>query len=108
MPRGITAQEITSSIKTPGAGDILTTPVLDAVTTIAILRVANPRQPISFQRSGDSDLECTVDFSINGVDFDSSLQEVVADESITTMSGHLVAYIKVTRTDGSGKLIVVV
>ena|SRR5690606_9185524 len=97
-------QQINSKIRFIGNGDIYTTDTLDATTTEYILTIANPPEIISFQRTGD--LQYTVDFSITGKDYPASLQKAVSDETITTVKDNLYKYVKVTRTSGSGKLII--
>lgn len=100
----ISKKQINSKLRSVGFGEILVTETLDATNTEEILTIANPSGQLSFQRNGD--LECTVDFSLNGQDYPAGLQLVIADATIYNFSTSVVKVLKVTRTAGSGKLIV--
>lgn len=99
MPRGLTKRDTLAS-KSFGAGDRISTINLDGTDTVDIISIGNPVEKISFQRNGT--LQCTVEFSINGVDFQDSI--AVTTNTIASYNTHIISHVKVTRTAGEGKL----
>lgn len=83
-----------------GAGERTSTAELSASSTTEIIKIGNPRQKVSFQRSGT--LQCAVSFSINGVDFQDTVNVTTA--AIASYSTHVISYVKVVRSAGTGKL----
>ena len=102
-PRGATRSDITKKMRVPLHGDILTTPVLDGTDTESTIKVANPGEKLAFQRTGT--LECNIEFCLNGIDFQDTM--IVNDATVTTFTSYPVTHIKVTRTAGTGKLVIV-
>ena len=101
--RGATRKDVIQGMRKPFHGDILTTKELDATTSVEILKIANPGEVVAWQRAGT--LTGTVEFSLNGVDFTDST--VFNTAAVGVFSTYPVRFIKVTRTAGSGKLVVV-
>lgn len=103
MLRGARLQDVTKKQRVPGFGDILTTDVLNAVDTEEILSIANPGEVIAWQCNGS--LVCDVEVSLNGADFVAAGTGAVA--TIASFSTHPVRFVKITRTGGEGKLVLV-
>jgi hypothetical protein len=103
MVRGLTLQDGIKGRRVPGFGDILTTQLLNGTETQEILSIANPGRKIAWQCNGS--LTCNVEVSINGTDFVATGTGAVA--SISFFDTHPVRFIRVTRTGGEGKLILV-
>lgn len=85
------------SVKT---GEVLGSGSLDAVTnTIAIVSFGRPSEKVSFQ--ADSTFTGTVEFSINGKTWSSTIPAVTA---MTTYTTHAVTIARVTCTSGTGSV----
>lgn len=104
MSRGLTAGQISRDIKVPGFGDTITTSVLSASTTEEVISIANPGSVIAWQ-SKDT-LAANIEISLNGTDYISAGTATAA--GISSFNTHPVRFVKVTRTGGEGKLVLVV
>lgn len=102
-PRGLTRKEVMQGMRKPFHGDFITTDTLDATTTVEILQIANPGEIIAWQRKGT--LAGTVEFSLNGEDFVDST--AFNSTAVGSHSTYPVRFIRVTRTAGEGKLVIV-
>lgn len=78
-----------------------TTSSLDASTTVEIVELGAPMARITFQGTGD--LAGTVEFSVDGEHWFSSTA-IAGSNAPTTYTTHNFNSIKVTRSNGSGRL----
>lgn len=84
------------------AGDEQASGVLDAVTTIEIVELTGPSTKVTVQTTDT--LAVTVEYSCNGVTFFGST--AAAAGVPVTQSTHVVSVIKITRTAGSGRAVI--
>lgn len=82
--------------------NIVATGTLDATTTQEIVVLPIAASKITVQSTGD--LAGTFEVSINGSDWESST--AFLDGVMGSYSTHIVGSVRVTRTGGSGKLII--
>lgn len=82
--------------------DIRSTGTLDGTTTTETLNLSMVASKISYQRTDT--LQCTVEVSLNGVDFEAAT--AVTTAALTSYSTHNIKAVRVTRTAGSGRLVV--
>ena len=85
-----------------GLDDLVSTGTLDATNLIELINLSMVTSKISYQRVGT--LECTVEVSLNGADFESAT--AVTTAALTSYSSHNIKLIRVTRTAGSGRLVI--
>ncbi len=85
-----------------GVDDVRSTGVLDGTTTTETMNLSMAASKISYQRTDT--LQCTVEVSLNGVDFESAT--AVTTAALTSYSTHNIKAVRVTRTSGSGRLVV--
>jgi hypothetical protein len=83
-------------------GDKTITGVLDGTTTVQIVDLGDVFAKVSFQATGT--LLGTIEFSLNGVNFANSTA-IAAANAIASFSTHNVCSIRVTRTSGTGRLV---
>ena len=102
-PRGYTRKEVQSVRQRVATGQKDATGVLDATTTVEIIRLGGAMSKVSFQASGS--LQGTVEFSLSGLDWVSSTA-IPASNAIASFSTHNIEGIRVTRTAGTGQLFI--
>lgn len=82
---------------------VVSSNVLDATKTTDILVLQDPFKKISFQATGS--LAGTVEFSIDGIHFFGSVA-IPGANAPASYEAHNVVFVKVTRTSGSGTVVV--
>jgi len=101
-PRGYTRKQIERVKQVVKEGTSLSTIELDATTTTETIKFGIPVSKVSYCSSGG--LAGTIIFSVDGVAFVDST--VFASGTPGSYNTHNVIAIKVTRTAGTGKLVV--
>ena len=75
---------------------------LDGTTTEDVVQLGISASKVSFQRQGN--LTATIEFSLNGEDFQDSTN--ISNAAIGSYDTHIVTVVKITRTDGEGSVVV--
>lgn len=98
----ITKQQARRTSQSMFTGDIQQA-ILNASDPEVIMIFSNIAEKISFQASGD--LAGTVEFSLNGKDFKESVA-IPASNAIENYDSSLVKAVKISRTSGTGRIVV--
>lgn len=85
-------------------GNKFVTEELDGTTTEEIIRIGDPGLKVTLQTSGD--LAINYSFSANGTDY--TTPAALAANTLFSYDTHIVSYVKITRTSGTGKTYLIV
>jgi len=100
---GYSKEEVQQITQRTRNGENRISETLDASNAEEIITLADVTEKVTFQGTGD--LAGNLEFSLDGENF-SNTTAIAASNALVTFNTHMIKAIKITRSSGSGKVII--